>query len=65
MDNSYSKEDLDTMIRFLDQNIENNIPFCLFRLPEREGLTNRFIVVWSDSVEDFQYRLQAKAKPWA
>ena len=64
MDNSYSKEDLDTMIRFLDQNIENNIPFCLFMLPEREDLTNRFIVVWSDSVEDFQYRLQAKAKPW-
>lgn len=60
----YSREDFDSMMHFLGQKLDEEMPFCVFRLPQRNDLTDKFVVIIPEFEDDTAHRVAAKVKPW-
>lgn len=60
----YSKEEFSYMMLAAGEKLAANIPFCILRLPDREELTQRFVLIAPQSEDDNAHRVLAKVKPW-
>jgi len=60
----YSKGEFSNMMRAVEEKLAERKPFCLFRLPEHEGLTDSFALEYSEFEDNSEHRVLAKVKPW-
>lgn len=64
MNRPYSSYDHQLLLQFVNERYNARQPFCIVRLPKRDGLNDSLYVFFSDGDTEPDSRMQVKVKPW-